>query len=96
MPHHHLDFRSLFYILEEVENLEVQLGEEEKKLRALQEDHSKTMTEQKQSNTLISSLKSRNKDSQQTINELQGELQAKTDLVRNKWISDAIKQNKSF
>ena len=96
MPHHHLDFRSLFYILEEVENLEVQLGEEEKKLRALQEDHSKTMTEQKQSNTLISSLKSRNKDNQQTINELQGELQAKTDLVRNKWISDAIKQNKSF
>ena len=95
MPHHHLDFRSLFYILEEVENLEVQLGEEEKKLRALQEDHSKTMTEQKQSNTLISSLKSRNKDNQQTINELQGELQAKTDLVRNKWISDAIKQNKS-
>ena len=96
MPHHHLDFRSLFYILEEVENLEVQLGEEEKKLRALQEDHSKTMTEQKQSNTLISSLKSRNKDNQQTINELQGELQAKTDLVRNKWISDAIKQNKLF
>ncbi|XP_071802361.1 uncharacterized protein [Asterias amurensis] len=69
---------------EEVENLEVQLGEEEKKLRALQEDHSKTMTEQKQSNTLISSLKSRNKDNQQTINELQGELQAKTDLLKRK------------
>ena len=72
---------AVFPKIEEVENLEVQLGEEEKKLRSLREDHEKAVTEQKQSKGLVDSLKSKNLEHQHTILQLKGELQAQTDLV---------------
>ncbi|XP_022094925.1 centriolin-like [Acanthaster planci] len=69
---------------EELENLEMQLGQEEKKLRSLQKDHSQTVTEQEQSKSLIASLKTRNVEHQRSIHQLQEELHAKDDLLKRK------------
>ncbi|XP_038069812.1 centriolin-like [Patiria miniata] len=69
---------------EELENLEVQLNNEEKKLRSLQENHSKTLMDQQQSMNLIALLKTKNLAHQQTIIQLHGEVHAKDDLLKRK------------
>ncbi|XP_077986474.1 centriolin-like isoform X2 [Glandiceps talaboti] len=69
---------------EEIENLEGQIEQHEKKFRSMEDEKSKTLTEIKQKGDLLDDLKKKDKDYRKQIKEMQRQMEAKDDLLKKK------------